>query len=250
MLKHERHKRILEQLNTDKKINFVDLAQLLNVSYDSIRRDVIELEDKGFLKKVHGGAVANSYLSRLAGNGNSTSKNQDFQTIFKKITPILETSRTILLDGGTTNFYIAEHFPKHLSTTVITNNVPLAMVLNDHPKVNVILLGGTYFKRYQITMGFDLIRQLQNFKVDTYFMGTNGISVENGLTIRHHEESLLKQQMMAIASEVVCCSIDEKIGNVEAYRICEMSQISTLATNLKPSHELLLPFQGKVQQIL
>ncbi len=124
------------------------------------------------------------------------------------------------------------------------------MILNDHPKVEVILLGGTYFKRYQITMGFDLIRQLKNFKVDTYFMGTNGISVENGLTIRHHEESLLKQQMMAIASDVVCCSIDEKIGNVETYRICEMNQISTLATNLKPNHELLLPFHGKVQQIL
>ena len=69
MLKEERQRLILDKLNADKKINFVELGTFLDVSYDSIRRDIIELEDKGFLKKVHGGAVANSYLSVL-GNKN------------------------------------------------------------------------------------------------------------------------------------------------------------------------------------
>ena len=66
MLKEERQQLILEKLNTDKKVTLVQLGQLLSVSYDSIRRDIIELEDRGLLKKVHGGAIANSYLTMNA----------------------------------------------------------------------------------------------------------------------------------------------------------------------------------------
>ncbi|MDP5140311.1 MAG: DeoR family transcriptional regulator, partial [Spirosomaceae bacterium] len=66
MMKEERQRLILEELKANKKINFVQLSTLLDVSYDSVRRDVIELEDKGFLKKVHGGAVENSYLNVLS----------------------------------------------------------------------------------------------------------------------------------------------------------------------------------------
>ena len=236
MQKHERQRIILEHLQTDKRINFMELSQVLKVSYDSIRRDVIELEDKGLLKKVHGGAVANSYLSRLSGEPH---RNQEFQVMFRKMLPILETSRVVLLDGGTTNFYIAEQLPKNLALTVVTNNLPLAMVLNDHPKVNVLLLGGTYFKRYQIAMGWEAIRQLEQLSIDTYIMGVNGVSLHHGLTIRHYEESQLKQRMMASSKQTYCCAIDEKIGQSEAFQICKATEISGLVTNLKPTHERL-----------
>lgn len=234
MQKHERQRIILEHLQTDKRINYMELSQVLKVSYDSIRRDVIELEDKGLLKKVHGGAVANSYLSRLSGEPH---RNQEFQVIYRKILPVLEASRVVLLDGGTTNFYIAEQLPKNIALTVVTNNLPLAMVLNDHPKIDVILLGGTYFKRYQISMGWEAIRQLEQLTIDTYLMGVNGVSLDKGLTIRNYEESLLKQRMMQSAKDIYCCAIDEKIGQSEAFQICKATEITGLVTNLKPSHE-------------
>lgn len=236
MLKHERQRIILEHLRTEKRINFMELSLLLKVSYDSIRRDVIELEDKGLLKKVHGGAVANAYLSRLSGD---LHRNQELQLLYRKVLPILEESRVVLLDGGTTNFYIAEQLPKNLALTVVTNNLPLAMVLNDHAKINVILLGGTYFKRYQISMGWEAIRQLEQLHIDTYVMGINGVCLQKGLTIRHYEESLLKQRMMAASSKTYCCAIDEKIGQAEAFQICKAQEIAGLITNLKPHHELL-----------
>ena len=76
MLKEERQQLILEKLGTDKKVTLVELGQLLNVSYDSVRRDVIELEDRGLLKKVHGGAIANSYLSMKASRGLGIANNE------------------------------------------------------------------------------------------------------------------------------------------------------------------------------
>ena len=244
MLKHERHTRILEYLSKAKKINFGDLSQLLNVSYDSVRRDVIELEDKGLLKKVHGGVVSNSYLNILSSQQSEVIKSKDLEIIIKKAIKLLKNNQTIMLDGGTTNFFFAEQIPKNLHLTVITNSLPLAMALNEHENIEVIMLGGSYHKRYQITLGQEAIRQLKRFNVDIYFMGLNGLDAQKGITIRNYEESLLKANMIQTATKVVCGVITEKIGVVEAYQICEYPQIHAIITNLSPKDKLLSPFKG------
>ncbi len=244
MLKHERHTRILEYLSKEKKINFADLSQLLNVSYDSVRRDVIELEDKGLLKKVHGGVVSNSYLNILSSQRSEVIKSDDLEIIIKKAIKLLKNNQTIMLDGGTTNFFFAEQIPKNLHLTVITNSLPLSMALNEHENIEVILLGGSYHKRYQITLGQEAIRQVKRFNVDIYFMGLNGLDAQKGITIRNYEESLLKANMIQSASKVVCGVITEKIGVVEAYQICEYAQIHAIITNLSPKDKLLSPFKG------
>ncbi|MDP5140310.1 MAG: DeoR/GlpR transcriptional regulator, partial [Spirosomaceae bacterium] len=70
--------------------------------------------------------------------------------------------KIILMDGGTTNFFIAEQLSQDTHATIVTNSPPLALTLNNHPHVNVILLGGSYYKHYQITLGIDVIRQVKN----------------------------------------------------------------------------------------
>lgn len=242
MIKEERQKLIIEKLNRDQKINLLELSQLLNVSYDSIRRDVIELEDKGLLKKVHGGAVANSYLSFKTTQGYGMD-NQEVLHITRKAQKLFENHQTILMDGGTTNFHIAEQFPKNLEITVITNSLPLATVLNDHPKIETILLGGTYHKRYQITIGHEVMRQLDHFRVDLYLMGFNGLHPQTGVTLRHYEESVLKQKMAQSANKVAVCAIAEKLHNIETYKVCDIQEIDILVTSLKPTDVSLQDFR-------
>ncbi len=249
MLKEERQRQILEKLNRDQQISLVSLSQVMAVSYDSIRRDIIELEDKGLLKKVHGGAVANSYMSFKAAQGLGVS-NQEVLQITRKVQKLLETKRIVLMDGGTTNFHIAEQLPKNVEMTVITNSLPLAMMLNDHPKVETILLGGSYYKRYQITMGSETIKQLEFFKPDIYLMGFNGLHLNSGLTIRHYEESLLKRAMMAISKQVAVCAIPEKLNTIENYKVCDLSDIDILITNLKPTDPTLDSLRIKSLEIL
>ncbi|WP_394993826.1 DeoR/GlpR family DNA-binding transcription regulator [Emticicia sp.] len=243
MLKEERQRLILEKLNTDKKINFVELGTFLDVSYDSIRRDIIELEDKGFLKKVHGGAVANSYLSILGTKKYGANSSEELATVSKKAQKLFENRQTIIMDGGTTNFFMAEQLPKTLEATIITNSPPLAMALNEHPKIEVILLGGSYYKRYQITLGSEVSSQLAHINADYYFMGVNGVHIDKGLSIRHYEESLIKQQMMQAAKKTICCIIEEKIDVQEAYKVCNFQQLDMMITNLKPTDNALKDFQ-------
>ncbi|WP_435353182.1 DeoR/GlpR family DNA-binding transcription regulator [Emticicia sp. SJ17W-69] len=243
MLKEERQRLILEKLNTDKKINFVELGTFLDVSYDSIRRDIIELEDKGFLKKVHGGAVANSYLSVLGTKKIGTNSSEELTILSKKAQKLFENRQTIIMDGGTTNFFMAEQLSKTLELTIVTNSPPLAMALNEHPKIEVILLGGSYYKRYQITLGSEVSSQLAHINADYYFMGVNGVHINKGLSIRHYEESLIKQQMMQAAKKTVCCIIEEKINVQEAYKVCNFQQLDMMITNLKPTDHALKDFQ-------
>lgn len=244
MLKEERQQLILEHLKTAKKINLGDLSSMLTVSYDSVRRDVIELEDKGLLKKVHGGVVSNSYLNILSGQRKGVKKGGDLEIVIKKALKFLKNNQIIILDGGTTNFFLAEQIPKNLNLTVITNSPPLAMALNDHENVEVILLGGRYYKRYQIAMGPEVSNQLKRFNADIYFMGVNGIDKFKGLTIRNYEESILKQQMMAATKNTICCVVEEKIGVVEAYQICPLEKIDNLITNIEPNSLSLIGFEG------
>ncbi|MEA5459817.1 DeoR/GlpR family DNA-binding transcription regulator [Arcicella sp. LKC2W] len=249
MLKEERQQLILEKLGTDKKVTLVDLGQLLNVSYDSVRRDVIELEDKGLLKKVHGGAIAHSYLSMKPSKGLGI-VNTEFVTIAKKALKLLENNKIIIMDGGTTNFYIAEQIPKNLELTIVTNNPHLATALAEHPKIEIILLGGSFYKRYQITIGSKTIQDLEHIQADLYFMGINSISLDNGLAIRHYEESILKQKMMNISRKTVTCVLEEKINRKENYNVCNFTDLSYLITSLSPSDELLNGFKNKGVEIL
>jgi DeoR/GlpR family transcriptional regulator of sugar metabolism len=242
LLKEERQKLILEQLKNVKKINLGELSDLLAVSYDSVRRDVIELEDKGLLKKVHGGVVSNSYLSVLAGQKTEIKNATELEIIIKKALKIIEPNDILLMDGGTTNFFLAESLPKNIHLTVLTNSPPLAMALNDHENLEVVLLGGKYYKRYQISMGLEVVQQLKRFNPNLYFMGINGIDGTYGLSIRNYEESLLKQQMMAVSKKTACCVVEEKIGVTEAFKICEISEIDFMISPLKADNPKLSSF--------
>ena len=246
MLKEERHQLILEKISTEKKVNLIELSQLLNVSYDSIRRDIIELEDKGLLKKVHGGAIAaNAYFSANASKTKGmASANPEMQTIAKKAQQFIHNNQIVIMDGGSTNFFIAEQISKNIESTIITNHPLLAMALSEHAKIDIKLLGGTFYKRYLITLGNEVFRQLQNLRADLYIMGVTGVHPEGGLSIRNYEESLIKRRMMESSKQVIVCSTEEKLQNTDPYRICEFTEIDTLITSLPPTDEQLKAFQG------
>jgi DeoR/GlpR family transcriptional regulator of sugar metabolism len=248
MLKEERQQYILEKLSTDKKVTLIALSQLLNVSYDSIRRDVIELEEQGLLKKVHGGAIAKSYLSMKARQEMGI-QNPEIVTLAKKAAKLFENGQIILMDGGSTNLYIAEQLPRNIEVTIITNNPPLALILSDFPKVDVILLGGKLHKRYQITAGPEIAEQIKYLKADLYLMGVVGADPWEGMMLRDYEEANQKRKMLNSARKVVVCASQEKLATSAPHRICGVEDINILVTSLKTNDPILNHWQGKIELI-
>ena len=81
-------------------------------------------------------------------------------------------------------------------------------------------------------------------------MGTNSISIESGLAIRHYEESILKQKMMEVSRKTVTCVLEEKMNRKENYKVCNFSDLHYLITSLNPMDEMLKPFRNKRVEII
>jgi DeoR/GlpR family transcriptional regulator of sugar metabolism len=138
MLKEERFQIILKQLGLDQKVYLAGLSTLLNVSEDTIRRDIKELADQGLLKSVRGGAVPHSpgphhFRDRILYD------NEQKQIIAKKALGFLKDDQVVLFDGGTSAMLIAQMLPKDLRLTVITNSFPIASLLEEHEHVEVLV---------------------------------------------------------------------------------------------------------------
>ena len=132
MLKEERLDYILKKLQTDHKVLQAELSSDLQVSEDTVRRDLESLAQNGQLIKVRGGAIPHSpnpysFKERIQYHEN------DKKHIARKALPYLHNGQTIILDGGTSTLTLAKLFPANLHITVITNSVPIVAQLIEHP---------------------------------------------------------------------------------------------------------------------
>ena len=128
MLKEERHRFILNEVGIHNRILLTDIADRLNVSVDTIRRDIKELHNSKQLKKVHGGAVSLGF-----NNYNPTGKKiyslEKKSKIAEKAVGLIKDGQVILLSGGTTNLELARKLPPKMKLTCFTPSLPIAVQL-------------------------------------------------------------------------------------------------------------------------
>lgn len=174
MLKEERHRYIIDRINRDNRIYVTELSEELKVSDDTLRRDLVELENSGLLTKVHGGAVAKSGISIRFSDRLNTSTSVK-QAMAAKLVPLFEEGDVILIDGGTTNLEVARQLPKDKCFTVYTNCLPIAIELSGNPKVDLTLLGGKVFPPSQVTVGVPVFQMIQSVYPDWVIVGVSDL---------------------------------------------------------------------------
>lgn len=156
MLKEERQQTILNEVAIHNRILLTDIAESLDVSIDTVRRDVKELDAEKKLKKVHGGAIALGFTTNSARNTNIYALKEK-TAIAKKAVAMLKDGAVIFIDGGTTCLELARLLPKHLNLTCFTISLPVAMELSDKENITVITIGGKITKESQIAIGANAI---------------------------------------------------------------------------------------------
>lgn len=134
--------------------------------------------------------------------------------------------------------------------TVVTNNIPIAALLTNHPSVELILTGGKVYKDSQVTYGMDAIRLLQQLRADIYFIGVCSLHTEIGVSIPSFEEAEVKRIMIQSANRVVAVSTHDKIGTAESYKVCEITALETIITEIDPEDELFVPYKNLNIQII
>jgi DeoR/GlpR family transcriptional regulator of sugar metabolism len=240
MLKKERQAYILQQINIHNKVLSSDLCEQLEVSEDTVRRDLQELDEEGKLTKVHGGALSKSFHFTL--KRNVIYQQPAKKIIAQKAAALIQDGMFVLLSGGTTINELVKALPENLNATFITVSIPTALELLNHPNSEVIFLGNKLSKSAQISIGAEVIKRLAEIKADYCFLGTNAIDVEKGITDLEWEVIEVKRAMIAAANKTISLSISEKLNTIQRLQVCGLTEIHTLITELVPSNQVLLSY--------
>jgi len=249
MLKQERHQYILNEVRIHNKVLLTDLADLLDVSTDTIRRDIKELHNSKVLKKVHGGAISLGFNNYNA-IGKKIYSIEKKSKIAEKALGIIKEGQVILISGGTTNLEIARLLPPNIKLTCFTPSLSTAVQLSEKKNIEIIFIGGKISKGSQISVGGSAINMLSEIKADICFLGTNSIHPVEGLTEFDWEVVQLKKAMIHCSRKIVSPCISEKIGSLQRYKICNTEEIDLLITELEPWHAKLDAFKNKNIKLL
>jgi DeoR/GlpR family transcriptional regulator of sugar metabolism len=249
MLKKERQNYILQQVNLHNRVLSSSLSHDINVSEDTIRRDLHELSEGGMLIKVHGGALSRSF-SQVHMPVNGVYSQHQKKTIAQKAISLISDGMFILTSGGTTIVEMARLLPPQLKATFVSGSIAAILEYMDHPNIEVILIGDRVSKNSKITVGSEAISKIRQLKADICFLGTNAIDVQNGVTDNDWEVVQLKKAMIESSDKVVCLGISEKINSVQPIQICPLDKIDILVTELDPNDAILKPYADAGVQLL
>lgn len=249
MLKEERHKHILDELNIRNRILLTDIASKLDVSDDTIRRDLKELHDLGKLKKVHGGAVAKSF-NPFSFHQEEIYDHPNKALIAQKALPLLKNGQTILITGGTTNLEFVSMLPQDLSCSFFTPSLHIALQLSQFRNIETILIGGRIAHDARIATGGEALNLLNRIKTDLCFLGTGHLDIDFGLSEFDWDIVELKQAMMRAANKVVSLTLSVKLNSSQRYKVCDLKSIHTLITELDPGDAHLKNFHEQGLEII
>jgi DeoR family transcriptional regulator, carbon catabolite repression regulator len=229
--KEERYKSILSGLTETGSITYHEMAVALRVSADTIRRDIEALHRNGLLFKVRNGAIPinkNPFTFQDRAGFAADEKT----VIGIKTQQLLKKGMTVFMDGGTTMCEVARHLPPDTSLRIITNNLALVPILSQHQNIELIILGGTYNRSTETTIGAKTCEDAERFIADVYLMGTCAISKTFGITAALQEDGEVKRAMLKRSKQVIVLSHSDKIGEQEYFKVCDLDKINILISEL------------------
>jgi len=228
----ERHQQIVSLAAVDGRVEVSDLASRFQVTTETIRRDLSELQDRRLLRRVHGGAVAweSSAFEPLVSVRNDQ-HDAEKRRIAMRAVRELPDQGTMIIDSGSTLGRFAEAIPTDRKLRVVTNSLPTAQRLAAHDPIEVIVIGGKVRKNTLAMVDSEAIAALDAISVDTLFISSDGLSPSEGLTTPYREEARLKRAMISSARRVVALIDHSKVGREHFVRFADWSDIDMLITN-------------------
>ena len=232
MLTAERRRIILGRLERDGKVVASDLVETLGVSEDTVRRDLRDLAARGLVQRVHGGALPAAPAEAAASFAERLERGAQRRAALAEATlPLLEGAGVIILDGGTSALEVARRLTHAQRCTVLTNAPPVAAALANHPRAEVVLLGGKLLKAAQVTVGAATVDALRHVRADVAVLGVCSVHPDVGVTATEQEEAEVDRAMVAAAAEVVALATADKLGTASPWVVAELADVTHLVTD-------------------
>lgn len=233
MFLEERYSKIVELINTHGRVTVKDLAKKFEVSEDCIRKDLRELENRGELKRVYGGAIVNRSHSDIKTVDERKNINMDIKKkIAKNALEVIEDGDIIFLDVSTINLEIARGLRKSsINITVVTNMIEIVMELKKCSNIKIITVGGEFNTEVGAVIGAAADRYIKKFTYDKCFIGVCGINREGGyVSTINLEDGNTKKTVIECSNKSYLVMEEEKFNYDEFYKFAKLDEISGIIT--------------------
>lgn len=230
----ERQQAMTQLVRERGRISVVELAERYDVTTETVRRDLSMLEDRHLIRRVHGGAVPADALTLIEAGlpDRDVSRIEQKQRIAAAAVDLIpRADSTVILDAGSTTVRLSRLLPPNLRLTVITHAVPIAAQLAGSPQIELHVLPGRVRRHTHAAVGTETIEALEQVRADLAFMGTNGITLEHGLSTPDRTEAAVKRAMIERARRTVVVADSSKIGVERTIKFAELSDVDTLVTD-------------------
>ncbi|WP_312044476.1 DeoR/GlpR family DNA-binding transcription regulator [Erwinia sp.] len=240
----QRQTLIRQQLLEKGRVVCATLAEQLNVSEHTVRRDLQELAREGVCKKVYGGAV-----SVLASPGDllaRTEKNSaEKARLGLACSRLVNPQSVIFIDAGSTNLAFAHALSPDVALTAVTHSPLIAAALMKLPRCEVIMIGGRLHKATGGSLGITAFSQIQDIRFDQLFLGGCALDSEEGLTGFDYEDVEFKKALKSRSEEIIVAVTREKIPGVARYTVAACEELTQLVVEADLPAETLAAFREK-----
>lgn len=199
------------------------------MSEDTIRRDLRDLAAERRLVRVHGGAVPASPTDVPVEHRRPVQREAKLR-LAARAAGLVPEGAVVTVDGGTTHAELAAALPRDFACTIVTHSPAIAMSFEFHPRIEIVLIGGTIFRHSMVASGPETAVQFGRIRADLCLLGVTGVHPDLGLTTGDSAEAALKRVMLANAAEVIVLATPDKMGRANQWQVAGLTGISTLVT--------------------
>lgn len=239
MLAAERQNQIMQRLQDSGAVRTKEIADELEVTDETIRKDFEFLEHKGFLLRSHGGAVRpKNALGDLSMTERQLVKREAKSAIAKAAAKRIQPNETIFIDASSTALTMAPYLPD-FPFTVITNSHDVMGAIGSVENIDLICTGGVFEARSRSLIGLVAERTLHRYNINRMFFSGSGLDLERGVSERNSRQAAFKERVIEATEEVCMLADDSKIGQKSAFFYAQCSDLSTLITTKQADQEIL-----------
>ena len=237
-LQHDRQRAIYMLALREGSVDVGDLARRYNVTTETIRRDLSDMQSRQLLRRVHGGAIPLERMNHepLVEARDMVNAEEKLRIATMAVEEVPERG-SVIIDSGSTGQRLAEVFPVERDVHVVTNSLVTALTLSRRGVRELTVLGGAV-RTKRLAMVDDTTREeLQHMSVDVLFISCDGLSFQHGLTTPYREEYTIKRAMIERARRVVALVDASKFHNVQMFSFASFDEIDVLITDTRADQE-------------
>jgi len=250
MLAKERQQRILQEIKRQRAVKVSELSKLFKVSEMTIRRDLEKLNKQGLIERVYGGVLSIDGTAFEPTFQEKESVNiEEKRKIGKMAASLIKEGDTVCFGPGTTVMQVIKHLGKK-RITALTNTLNIAFELAKLSNVRLFVIGGELRPGSYAMVGPETEEYLRRFYFDKFFVGVNGFSIEQGISIPNPSEAAVYRVMIKLSKETIVVTDHTKLENVSFVKIADIECIDKLITDSGISEKYIKKLQEKEIEVI